>query len=208
MVQTKRSLSAATRELFARRGYPWFSMTDALKILALLFCTCFAPVPASAKETGKLHVRVELTKGERSRDSSSQTTTITVLADAILWEQTYGGRRGRTPPLRKEYKLSAADKRKLVKVIESKNLFVTDSITLPPDRSTYEYFAVSLDLSLDGRKGAVSIAGPRTAGRVEQETRYQDLIALVKELHRIINRQDKTIFYEELILKRPGVDVK
>ena len=185
-------------------------MTNALAILALLFFTCFVPVPvpASAKETGKLHVRVDLTKGERSRDSSSQTTTITVLANTILWEQTYGGRRGRTPPLRKEYKLSAADRRKLVKLIESRNLFVTDSISLPPDRSTFEYFAVSLDLSLDGRKGAVSIAGPRTAAKFEQETRYQDLIALVKEVHRIINRQDKTIFYEELILKRPGAGVK
>src|SRR5687767_6052513 len=113
-------------------------MTNALTILALLICTCFVSVPTTAKETGKLHVRIDLTTGERSRDSSSQTTTITVLADAILWEQTYGGRRGRTPPLRKKYKLSAADKRKLLKLIESRNLFVTDSLTLPRDSSTYE----------------------------------------------------------------------
>jgi len=165
-----------------------------------LICSFFVSIPVAGQVTRDLRLRVELTTGERSRDSSSQTTTITVAPGAIVWEQTYGGRRGRTPPVRKEFKLSSADRKKVEKLIKSRDLIVTDSIKLPRDTSTYEYFAVSFDLTLDGRKGAGSIEGPRTAVKVREEKLYQDTVALVKELYQIINRQDKSILYEELIL--------
>ncbi len=180
-------------------------MKNALTTLALLICACFVSIPVAGQGTRILQLRVELTTGERSRDSSSQTTTITVAPGTIVWEQTYGGRRGRTPPIRKKFKFSSADRKKVEKLIKFRNLLVTDSIKLPRDTSTYEYFAVSFDLTLDERKGAGSIEGPRTAVKVREEKLYQDTVALVKELYRIINRQDTSILYEELILGPPGV---
>lgn len=90
-------------------------MKIALTILALLVCAC--SVPASEKGKDDLSISVVLTTGERSKDSSSQTTKITVEGDSIVWVRgTSGGRRTTTAPVRKEFKLSPADKENLLKV--------------------------------------------------------------------------------------------
>ena len=77
--------------------------------LFFLVCAC----SVSGKATDELHIGVRLTTGERSKDSSSQTTTITVEQGTIVWERTFTGRRQVTSPLRKEFKLSSADQRSL-----------------------------------------------------------------------------------------------
>ena len=104
-----------------------------------------------------------------------------------------------TPPLRKEFKLSPADKGNLLKLIKSNNLLVTDSIELPQDASNSLYFKISVDLTLDEKKGAINISGPRTAVKVKEEKLYQNTLTLVKELYRIMNSQDKSVHFEELI---------
>ena len=118
-------------------------MKNALAILSLLVCAC--SVPASEKRGEALSARVVLTTGERSKDSSSQTTTITLARDAIVWERTFGGRESRTPTLRKEFRLPPAEKGNLLKLISSNNLLVTDSIELPRDASNFRYFEISVD---------------------------------------------------------------
>lgn len=176
-------------------------MKNALTILAILICAC--SVPAYRNGTDELRVRVELTTGERSKDSNSQTTTITVERDAIVLEKTYGGRGRETPPLRKTFRLSPTDKRNLLKVIRSNNLLVTDSIELPQDGSNFRYFEILVDLTLGGKKGAVNISGMRTAVMVKEEKLYQNTLTLVRELYRIMNSQNKSVRFEELILE-PG----
>ena len=176
-------------------------MKTALTIPALLICSCFVSIPVAGQVTRDLRLLVELTTGERSRDSSSQTTTITVERDAIAWEQTVSGSSRRRPaPARKAFKLSPADKRKLVELIRAHSLLVTDSIELPRAASNYRYFDVSVDLTLDGKQGAISISGMRNAVKVREESLYQHTLALVKELYRIMNGQDKSVQFEELIL--------
>lgn len=162
----------------------------------LVFATC--PCAVSGKQTVELHVRVRLTTGERGRDSSSQTTTITVERDAIVWEQTFSGRRNTTPDMRKEFKLSPEDKGNLLGLIKSNNLLVTDSIELPLDPPVF-YFRVSVELTLDGKVGAISLSGPRDAVKIKEEKLYQNTLTLVKELYRIMNSQDKSVHFEELI---------
>ena len=178
------------------RDYSLANMKNALTILALLICAC----SVSGSGTDELHIGVRLTTGEQSRDSSSQTTTITVERDAIVWEETFSRHRGGTPPLRKEFKLSPADKGNLLKLIRSNNLLVTDSIELPQDAPVF-YFRISVDLTLDGKKGAINISGPRTAVKVKEEKLYQNTLTLVKELYRIMNSQDKSVRFEEVILE-------
>jgi hypothetical protein len=177
-------------------------MMKTLIVLCLLFCACSAS--ASGNPEGDLQLRVEVTTGERSRDSSSQTTAISIAphANTIVWEQTFSGRQGRTPPARKQYKLSFADKRKLIALLESESLFVTSSSELPEDPATYQYFAISIESALDNKKGAISISGPRTAVQVKEEKLYQDSIALVKELYRIINSQGGRIVFGELVVPK------
>ena len=179
-----------------------------MKTLLIVTCACLffvayaCSVLASENGTDELHVRVVLTTGERSKDSSSQTTTISVEQDAIVWERTSSrDRRSGKPALRKEFKLSAADKGDLLKLIRSNNLLVTDSIELPRDGSNIRYFGISVDLTLGEKKGAINISGLRTAVMVKEEKLYQNTLTLVKELYRIMNSQDRSVHFEELILE-------
>lgn len=173
-----------------------------MKPFLILSCACLLFVASACSVSGngtdELHIVVGLTTGERSRDSSSNTTKITVERDAIVWEQTFSGHRGETPPSRKEFKLSPADKGNLIELIRSNNLLVTDSIELPQGSPVF-YFGISVDLTLDGKQGVINITGPRNASKVREEKLYQNALLLIKELYRIMNRQDKTVLFEELI---------
>lgn len=176
-------------------------------LIATYSCLFFAACVGSASGRGadELLVSVRLTTGERSKDSSSQTTTITVERDVIELVRTYGGSNRRRPaPPRKVYKLSPAEKRNLIELIKSNKLLVTDSIELPLPSSNYQYFEVSVDLTLGGKKGAVNISGPRNAAEVKDKPLYQSTRLLVEELYRIMNGHDKSVHFEELILDRPG----
>jgi hypothetical protein len=169
----------------------------------LFFAACVGS--ASGRGTDELLVSVRLTTGERSKDSGSQTTTITVERDAIAWAQSFAGSRRRRPnPPRKVYKLSPAEKRHLLGLIKANNLLVTDSIELPRPSSNYQYFEVSVDLTLGGKKGAVNISGPRNAAEVKDKPLYQSTRLLIEELYRIMNGHDQGVHFEELIPDRTG----
>jgi hypothetical protein len=165
--------------------------------VCLFFVACACS--ASGNAADELHLAVRLTTGEHSRDSSSQTTTITVERDTIVWERTFSGRRRATPPLRKEFKLSSADKQNLLTLVGSNNLLVTDSIELPRKSSNFRYFEISVELTLDGQKGAISISGMRTAVEAKEEKLYQNTMTLVKELYRIMNLQDNSMTFVDII---------
>jgi hypothetical protein len=173
-----------------------------LIILCLLFCACC--VAAHGRAAGDLQLRVRLTTGERSKDSNAQITTITIEphVKAIVWEQTYSGSRRNTPALRKKYKLTPADMQKLIALLESKRLFVTDSIELPGNSAFYQYFAISIESALGNKRGAISISGARTATQVKEEKLYRDAVALVKELQRIINSHGGNLFFEEPVMQK------
>ena len=170
-----------------------------LIIAFLLFCA--GASTAAGLPAGELSLRVRLTTGEHSRDSSSQTTTISIAPDAgkIVWERIFSGRRHGTPAEAKEFKLSPADRAGLIKLIRDRNLLVTKSIELPQDGAGFMYFALSIDLAVNGKKGAISISGPRTASKVKGDQLYQSTQALVSEIYRIIHTQDKTVYFEELV---------
>jgi hypothetical protein len=177
-------------------------MKPKMKTLLIVTCACLFFVACACSVSGNVtdefHIGVRLTTGERSKDTSSQTTTITVEQDAIVCEQTFSGRRNAAPSVRKEFKLPPADKGNLLELIKANNLLVTDSIELPQEAPVF-YFKISVDLILDGKKGAINISGPRTAVKVKEEKLYQNTLTLVKELYRIMNRQDKSVRFEELI---------
>lgn len=157
---------------------------------------------ASGNATDELLVRIRLTTGEQSKDSGSNTTTIMIERNSIVWEKTSSrDRRIGTPPLRKDFRLSPVNQENLLKLIESNNLLVTDSIELPEEASYNRYFRISVDLTRDGKEGAIKISGPRTAVQVKKEKLYQNTLTLIKELYRIMNSQDKDVRFEELILE-------
>lgn len=162
--------------------------------LSFVICIC----SISGNATTDLHVRAVLTTGEHSKDSSSQTTTITVMPDAILCERSFGGHRRRASPVRKKFRLTEADKASLGNLIASNNLLVTGSVKLPRGNSNYRYFEISLAITLGGKKGAIDISAPRAAVKVKEEKLYRDSLKVVEELYRIMKRQDKSMVFSEL----------
>ena len=170
-----------------------------LIVAALLLCACLST--AAGQAANDLSVRVSLTTSEHSRDSSSESTTLTIApgTDIIRWRKTFSGHRRGTAPEPKEFKFGLADRAALLKVIRAKNLLVKNSIALP-DGSGFLFFAISIGVTLNGKTGAIDISGPRTAKQIKEEKLYQDALALVKEIYRIINAQDPTISFEELVL--------
>jgi hypothetical protein len=176
-----------------------------LRILCLLFCAC--PLTAFCQAKDDLRLRVQVTTGERSRDSSSYTTTFTISPSGktIIWEKTFGGYRahhGGPPPPPKEYELSPSDRKRLIAVIESKGLLVTDSIEAPADTAyppSHSYFVISMENSVGRKKGAIRVSGPRNAVQVKAIKLYQASIVLIEELYRIINSQGGKLDFEELV---------
>jgi hypothetical protein len=78
---------------------------------------------------------------------------------------------------------------------------VTDSIALPQEGSNFRYFEISVDLNLDGKKGAISISAPRNAATVKDEKLYRNTLTLIKELYRIMKGQDKKVDFSDLELE-------
>lgn len=179
-----------------------FRSTEMKRLLIIAGASLFVVTCAwslSAKGKDDLHLNVRLTTGEHSRDSSSETATITVERNTIVWEKTFSGGRRRMPSLRREFRLSSADKKSLLQLIRSSDLLVTDSIELGQDGSNFRYFAIAIDTALDGKTGAVKISGKQTAVEVKEEKLFQNALALLKELYRIISAQDESVHFEELI---------
>ncbi len=83
---------------------------------------------ALAEASESLRLEVALTTGERSKDSSSETQTITVERNKIAWEQSstgHGG--GNSGGSRKEFPLSASEQENLQKLIRANDLLVTET---------------------------------------------------------------------------------
>ncbi len=173
-----------------------------VSLVCLLFCAC--SVPASDAATDNLTLRVEVTTGEHSKDSSSRTTFVTVGPGnkIIAWESESGGRRTTPAPVRKEYTLSAADKSKLIAILRSGELLTTRSIELERDPATYQYFELSIESFSGGKSGMTRISGSRTAVQLEKETLYQNSIALINELYRIIRSQGGNVGLPALIVPK------
>jgi hypothetical protein len=184
-----------------------------MKTLSIAICVCLLFVACansvSGNETGELLIRVVLTTGtstklpggEQDRNDYYQTTKITVERDAIVFEKTLSGHRlRRTAPLQK-FRLSPANKRNLLKLIKSNDLFVKDSISLPYDDSRFRFFRISVALTLGEMKGTIKLDGAMTAVKIREEKLYRSTLNLVKELYRIMSRQDKSIRFGEITVE-------
>lgn len=176
------------------------TMKNTLTIPVILICACLAF--ATGSEADNLHISVRLTTGEHSKDSTSKMTTITVERETIVLEEKISGghRGGREAPLLKKFKLSRADRGKLLELIRANNLLVTDSTEHSRgDGPSFGYFEIWVDLTLNGDKGAITISGPRNDIPIKEAKLYQNTLNLVRELYRIMNRQDKSVHFEELL---------
>lgn len=161
---------------------------------------CAFPIFAYGTNSDALQLKVRLTTAERSRDSSSTTTSIEITGDTIMYNVTYGGRNRRRAPVAKEFKLEVADQKRLIELIKSRNLLVTKSVERTVDESGPSYsFALSVSSVVNGRKGLINISGPRDATDIKESELYKNVTALIEVVYEIIHRTDKEIVYQLLI---------
>jgi|GEM_PF-3193711 len=170
-----------------------------LLLPALLICICACT--ALGLEADGLEISITLVRGERSRDSGGARSTINIKQGGIVYEQAYFGMGGgRRKPVRKEFKLSDEDKRRLIELIEERALLVKDSLEYPMSNSGIRrYFKISIELKLNEKTGAINLEGPTNAVEIKAQKLYQNSTALIEEVYRIINKMDEGVAYEPLI---------
>jgi hypothetical protein len=163
----------------------------------ILLTSILQPVAASSSATGDLYINVSLTKIERSKDSNSRKTTITVSGNEIVYEKTYSGAgRNRTKPVRKEYKITDEEIKRLSKVVSDQDLPTSDSREYPAAGGGFLFFEISLHVRAEGKQSQIEISGPSKAAGVRDGKLFKKANALLEEIFRIINVRDNEVSYE------------
>lgn len=168
-----------------------FALTSLLLLLAF---GCEA-----GQKADDFSLSITVTRGERSRDSHSQTTRITLKGRDLLYEKSYAGFRGgaRSEPVKKSFRLSQEDVEKLKKVVRDNQLLTSDSLALASaEGGVRSYFEIALGINMDGRKSGLEITGPRDAAGIKEKQIYRRAQALLDAVYSILVAQDKEIGYE------------
>jgi hypothetical protein len=166
----------------------------ALSLLALLL-----PFTAPAHRPDDFSLSLSLTRGERSRDSHSQTTRITLKGSELLYEKSYSGFRGgaRSVPVKKTFRLRDEDRERLKKLVRDKEFPELYEFSVADEPAgVRRYFELKLNVTLDGKRSSIVVAGPRTSSRFKEQANFQKTDALLDALYTILAQQDKEIGYE------------
>ncbi|MDT4897803.1 MAG: hypothetical protein QOH25_2880 [Acidobacteriota bacterium] len=170
------------------------------KLVALMLLLCVAPLLARGEGANDLSLEIRITRGERSKDSHSSTTVLTISGQTLVYRTISGRRNSGRAVAPREFKLTGEDQRKLVKLIKDRDLLRTDSIEREQDTSgIYRYFELSVKAVVKGNEGLIQIKGSRKATDLKEEKLYKDAVALVEEIYGIIHRTNEAIVYEPLI---------
>jgi hypothetical protein len=172
------------------------------KLIALTLLLCLTPLLAWGDNAADaLSLQIKITRGERSKDSNASTVSLTLSGQKLVY--TISGRRmGGRAVAPREFKLTAEDKTKLIRLIKDRKLLRTDSIERPRDASEsgiYFYFELSIKATINGSEGLINIKGSRKANALQNEKLYKDAAALIEELYSIMGRADSDMVYQPLI---------
>jgi hypothetical protein len=176
-----------------------------LLIACLLSILTLHVAAASKQPASDLYINVSLTRAERSKDSSTRRTNITVNGNKIVYERVYQGyRRNRIEPVHKEFAIKDEEVKRLETLVREHNLLVSDTLELPATGGGFIYFEISLDVRSGGKKSHIKISGPSKAAGIKDKRLYKDSRALLEEIFRIISAQDEEISYEsDLVIENP-----
>jgi len=169
-------------------------------VFVLVCAVSVAAVLAQAPPE-ELSVKVTMVTGERSRDSNSTSTTLTIAGNKLVYQQTYHGyRANRREPVQKEYELTANDRNMLIGLLRQKNLLVNKAVEgLPQEQGARTYFSLSVTSKLSGEEYSITIDGARNDAKLKETGLYRDSVFLIQELYKIINRTDRDVTMPELI---------
>ena len=169
-------------------------------LIVITLLLCVSPLLVPGESAAPLHLQIKIVRGERSKDSHSETTEITINGQTLAYRKTYSGRPSGRAPVQKEFELKTEDQSNLIKLIKERNLLRTESIEREQDVSgMYLYFELSIKATVNESTGSVYLKGSRKTTALKEEKLYQDAVALIEEIYAIINRTDRAIAYEPLI---------
>ena len=130
-----------------------------------------------------MHLSLSITEGERSRDSHSTTTTITLNGNQLIYDQLYSGFRAiNRKPIHKKINLSKEEISSLTTVINRTELHTSSTIERPTNYGRYAI--MKLSLGPEKKKSVISISG--MTKEIESEKLYRDVKALQEEIERIL----------------------
>lgn len=169
-----------------------------LVAIAVLLCAC--PLLARGGSAADFHLEIRLTRGERSKDSNSSTTVLTISGGKLVYRTISGRRLSGRAVAPREFTLTAQDQKTIIKLIMDRKLLRTASIERERDvPGIYRYFELSINAVVDGNEGLINIKASRKATDLKEDELYKDSIALIDQIYEIIHRFDKDLDYEPLI---------
>ncbi|MDT4968152.1 MAG: hypothetical protein QOJ64_2889 [Acidobacteriota bacterium] len=169
-------------------------------LVAMALLLCAGPLLASGGGAADLHLQITMTRGERSKDSNSSTTTLTISGGKLVYKTTFGGRNSGRAVAPKEFALTSQDLKTIIKLIMDRKLLRTASIERERDVSgIYRYFELSINAVVDGSEGLINIKASRKATDLKDDELYKDSIALIDQIYKILHRFDEDVDYEPLI---------
>jgi hypothetical protein len=146
-----------------------------------------------------LYIQVKIEHSEHSKDSNSETETLTVSGDTLIYEDSHrGAHSGRFKPVEKRYKLSEEDRDGLARLLNEKRLLTTKNISkdAPAGSHVFYWLELSLQSKLGGKEGLISIYGPLRSSEIKGDRLYQKVLPLVEALYRIMNRTDADMSFQ------------
>jgi hypothetical protein len=176
------------------------------RLIALALLTFLLPLAVQGNRPDDFSLNISLTRGERSRDSHSQTTRITLKGRELVYEKSYAGYRGaRSVPVKKSFRITDEDVEGLKKLVRENDLLTSDALKVAgADSGVRRYFELKLNVNLDGKKSSIEIYAPRSAEEIKEKAAYRKAYALLDAVYKILARQDKEIGYENRDLINEG----
>jgi len=102
--------------------------------------------------------------------------------------------------VKKQYRLTNADKTELIALLNEKGLWVTKTISKPPqEKGTSFYFELEMRANLKGKQSLISIEGSRSDSHLQEDATYRSVVSIIDVIYRVIARKDPDITRPELI---------
>ena len=163
----------------------FYRSTMILLILASLFCV--ANASALAQKPIGFYVSISETRTEHSRDSGSNSKTIKINGNALVFEETSRRRK----PLHKEYRLTDQEVSKLKRLVSERHLLASRSVEYPEVAGPHTSIALSLELKSKRRHARIRISGSMASKELNNDHVYQNAHELLDEITEMMTAKDQ-----------------
>ena len=167
-------------------------------LLAVILVLCAVAQSTAAQAAVEPDISLSITKGEHSKDSHSTTQSIQLKGGQLVYDETYQGRRAPgSKPLHKVLRLKAAEVKSLLEIIRQRELLTSGNKEFELQEG-FNYFDISLQIKADGKDSSITLSGNPRHPDIKTDRLFQNAEALIKEIFRIIQSQDKNLDYRSL----------